>query len=89
MVSLNSVIADKAIVDSEFAEVRGNFSVPILIGEYGTYSVGSAIEKAAGWAVSTELEVVLRRKLTSVDLTVVRSRCSNGHEVYNGTSVVG
>ncbi|CUA75964.1 hypothetical protein RSOLAG22IIIB_01967 [Rhizoctonia solani] len=42
--------ADKAAVESDFSQVRGNFSVPILIGEYGTYAVGTAVEKAAGWA---------------------------------------
>jgi hypothetical protein len=43
--------ADKAAVVNDLTPVHGNFSVPVLIGEYGTSSVGSAIEKAAGWAV--------------------------------------
>ncbi|CCO30799.1 endoglucanase [Rhizoctonia solani AG-1 IB] len=77
MVSLNSVIADKAIVDSEFAEVRGNFSVPILIGEYGTYSVGSAIEKAAGWAW---YDHVVR---TAVKYTMVPQWWDNGNDFYD------
>ncbi|KDQ14644.1 glycoside hydrolase family 5 protein [Botryobasidium botryosum FD-172 SS1] len=41
---------DKAAVTSDFAQVKGNFSVPVLVGEYGTSLVGRVVEKAAGWA---------------------------------------
>lgn len=43
--------ADKAAVVNDMTPVRGNFSVPILIGEFGTSEVGVIVEKAAGWAV--------------------------------------
>ncbi|KAG9103258.1 hypothetical protein FRC07_010050, partial [Ceratobasidium sp. 392] len=42
--------ADKAAVVNDIAPVRGNFSVPILMGEYSTSQVNKNIEKAAGWA---------------------------------------
>ncbi|KAH7341933.1 putative cellulase [Rhizoctonia solani] len=42
--------ADKALIESEIAPVRGNFSVPILLGEYSTSAPGIAIEKASAWA---------------------------------------
>ncbi|GAB1521784.1 hypothetical protein RhiTH_004881 [Rhizoctonia solani] len=69
--------ADKATVDSEFAQVRENFSVPILIGEYGTYSVGSAIEKAAGWAW---YDHVVR---TAIKYTMVPQWWDNGNDFYD------
>ncbi|CAE6532783.1 unnamed protein product [Rhizoctonia solani] len=72
--------ADKATVDSEFAQVRGNFSVPILIGEYGTSSVGSAIEKAAGWAW---YDHVVR---TAIKYTMVPQWWDNGNDFYDRTA---
>ncbi|CAE6426583.1 unnamed protein product [Rhizoctonia solani] len=72
--------ADKAAVDSEFAQVRGNFSVPILIGEYGTYAVGSAIEKAAGWAW---YDHVVR---TAIKYTMVPQWWDNGNDFYDRTN---
>ncbi|KAJ1307375.1 hypothetical protein OPQ81_001480 [Rhizoctonia solani] len=72
--------ADKASVDSEFAQVRGNFSVPILIGEYGTSSVGSAIEKAAGWAW---YDHVVR---TALKYTMVPQWWDNGNDFYDRTT---
>ncbi|KAG8714134.1 hypothetical protein FRC11_009709 [Ceratobasidium sp. 423] len=72
--------ADKATVDSDFAQVRGNFSVPILIGEYGTSSVGSAIEKAAGWAW---YDHVVR---TAIKYTMVPQWWDNGNDFYDRTA---
>ncbi|CAE6519021.1 unnamed protein product [Rhizoctonia solani] len=41
---------DKALVESEISAVRGNFSVPILMGEYGTSTPETVIERASAWA---------------------------------------
>ncbi|CAE7228285.1 unnamed protein product [Rhizoctonia solani] len=72
--------ADKAAVESDFSQVRGNFSVPILIGEYGTSSVGGAIEKAAGWAW---YDHVVR---TAIKYTMVPQWWDNGNDFYDRTA---
>ncbi|CAE6446872.1 unnamed protein product [Rhizoctonia solani] len=72
--------ADKATVDSDLAQVRGNFSVPILIGEYGTSAVGGAIEKAAGWAW---YDHVVR---TAIKYTMVPQWWDNGNDFYDRTA---
>ncbi|KEP47406.1 glycoside hydrolase family 5 protein [Rhizoctonia solani 123E] len=72
--------ADRAAVDSDFAQVRGNFTVPILIGEYGTSAVGGAIEKAAGWAW---YDHVVR---TAIKYTMVPQWWDNGNDFYDRTA---
>lgn len=69
--------ADKAAVVNDMTPVRGNFSVPILIGEYGTSSVGTIVEKAAGWAW---YDHVVR---TAVGLSMVPQWWDNGGEFFD------
>ncbi|KAG8918358.1 hypothetical protein FRC02_002429, partial [Tulasnella sp. 418] len=41
--------ADRALMKQDIATLAGNFSVPILIGEFGTSGSGKIVEKAAAW----------------------------------------
>ncbi|KAF8688911.1 glycosyl hydrolase 5 (cellulase A) family, partial [Rhizoctonia solani] len=69
--------ADKALIESEFAPVRGNFSVPILLGEYSTSAPGFAIEKASAWAW---FDTVTR---TAVKYSIVPQWWDNGGEYFD------
>ncbi|KAB5596140.1 Glycoside hydrolase family 5 protein [Ceratobasidium theobromae] len=72
--------ADKAAVLNDLLPVRGNFSVPILMGEYSPYAIGSAIEKAAGWAWC---DFVTR---TAVSLGIVPQWWDNGADYFDRTA---
>ncbi|CAE6446896.1 hypothetical protein ACGC1H_002934 [Rhizoctonia solani] len=69
--------ADKALVESEIAPVRGNFSVPILMGEYSTSQPGVAIEKASAWAW---FDTVTR---TALKYEIVPQWWDNGGEYFD------
>ncbi|KAG8725680.1 hypothetical protein FRC12_024134, partial [Ceratobasidium sp. 428] len=69
--------ADKAAVVNDITPVRGNFSVPILMGEYSPSSIGTVIEKAAGWAW---FDHVTR---TAVKLGIVPMWWDNGADYFD------
>ncbi|KAJ1307370.1 hypothetical protein OPQ81_001475 [Rhizoctonia solani] len=69
--------ADKALVESEISPVRGNFSVPILMGEYSTSAPGLAIEKASAWAW---FDTVTR---TALKYSIVPQWWDNGVEYFD------
>ncbi|CAE6456724.1 unnamed protein product [Rhizoctonia solani] len=69
--------ADKALIESEIAPVRGNFSVPILLGEYSTSAPGLAIEKASAWAW---FDTVTR---LAVKYSIVPQWWDNGGEYFD------
>ncbi|QRV89929.1 Cellulase (glycosyl hydrolase family 5 protein) [Ceratobasidium sp. AG-Ba] len=69
--------ADKAAVVNDLAPVRGNFSVPILMGEYSPSSIGTVIEKAAGWAWADHVT------RTAVNLTIVPTWWDNGADYFD------
>ncbi|CAE6456306.1 unnamed protein product [Rhizoctonia solani] len=72
-----NVDADKALVESEIKPVRGNFSVPILMGEYSTSAPGIAIEKASAWAW---FDTVTR---TALKYEIVPQWWDNGGEYFD------
>lgn len=51
-----------------------------MVGEYGTFSVGSAIEKAAGWAW---YDHIVR---TAVSLAMVPQWWDNGNDFFDRTT---
>ncbi|KAG9082195.1 hypothetical protein FS749_007039 [Ceratobasidium sp. UAMH 11750] len=69
--------ADKAAVVNDITPVRGNFSVPIMMGEYSPSSIGTVIEKAAGWAW---FDHVTR---TALKLSIVPMWWDNGADYFD------